>query len=525
LDSYSKNIDQRLTHQEILAQLDETNQPDKTRIGDVFSNPQLDIGIGSEDPTMSAYYPRARSLTWNLQRIEAVMRADPFFTRALEFRSTRPLQNGIDISSDEMETDRIADLQKKIESKINIPLQEGLYESDAFGWSALLIVIDGQNNKDAYRRPLRMKDIKEGKFLGLKPLTRWYQINQGNEFINELGERHNIYDPSLLGTPLYYKVSFDGSKENIMTVHRTRLIIIPRNRLSYIEEKIEHYGGTSILEQGFESLSRYHALVGQIHRILQKSVVPILKIDEMSSSALQTEKAQNMLEQKISNMRKNLDSNNMLVIGDSDSLTFEQAELAGLSDQLREARIQVSSAFNTPPHELFFEKMNYDTQEVYDFIRSRQKFKVKPIYEKLLPILYKSEYGEEIPEDYTITFKPLENPTMKELAEARKTNVEAVDTIYKIGGYNLKSLVDTLSDIDNNPSDIFRNVDTDYIKYIEELGAQYNYKASEIELAEALNKSGENTSEERSDGRSQGGDPDSARKPTPRPKVKKDNEE
>jgi len=527
VDTYSNDYVGTRQYQQSLTDLAKqmTLGQSRFKLGDVFTNTQLDLGFGTHDPAIESLYPQARTLTWNLQRIEAVMRADPFFVRALEYRSSKPIIKGIDISSSEISAEEIHQFNRLITTKLNPGIREAIFEADAFGWSGALIVIDGQMNKRKLMTPLRPEEIRKGKFLGLKPLTRWYQINPTQEMITKLGKESEIYDPRDLGTPLYYNVSFDGDKGNMYKIHRSRLLITSRNRLSYIEKKVEHYGGTSLLEQAFESLSRYHALVAQIHRILQKSVIPVLKMEELASSALQTKAGQKLVEKKIEMMRDNLSSNNLFVIGEGDDISFEEASIVGLADQLKQARLQLASALNTPPsilfHEMEGEKIN---QEYYDFVRNRQEFMVRPMYEKLLDILYRSEFGTEIPE-HTISFKPLEDPTLEEIAKARKINVEAIDLLYRMGVLNKKTVMDSLSDIDSNPTDIFRNLDPEYYSFVENLGTEEGYHTDEIRLAMALNQGGGGYGQTKQGGRIEGGDPKTSSKPTPDLPVNKERKE
>ncbi len=515
-DSYSNNRTIESPHKSVLQNMFEEmySSEQRTKLGDVFSNPQLDLGLGTYDPTTMAVYPQARTLTWNLQRIEAVMRADPFFVRALEYRSSKPIRHGIDLNTDDIDSVRLDEFQRKIKQKLNPGMREALFEADAFGWSGLLIVIDGEMNRNDLKTPLKLENITEGKFLGLRPLTRWYMINPTQELINELGDKHRIYDPRLLGTPLMYNVSFEGDRAQMFPVHRSRLIITARNRLSFIEKKVEHHGGTSILEQGFDSLSKYHALVSNIHRMLQKALVPVLTLDDLASQALQTQKGRESVREKIEMVRSNLSNHNMLVLGEGDELRFEQAQLAGMEKQLAEARLQVSAAFNTPPHELFFEEQKHDKQQFVDFIQHRQTYDVAPMYDYLLPLLYLSEYGEKMP-DYTMTFKPLENQTLLDIASARKLNTETLEILYEKGIIDKKTWQDTLADIDGNPSDILRNLNPEYKKFIDKAGEFETWNLDQIRLAEALNKSAENVAEERTGGRLHGGNPKSTKKPTP----------
>jgi len=247
-------------------------------------------------------------------------------------------------------------------------------------------------------------------------------------------------------------------------------------------------------------------------------------MEELASTALQTEKGQELVEKKIDMMRENLSSNNLFVIGDGDSITFEQANLAGLSEQLKDARLQLSAAFNTPPHTLFFENQDYDEDGINDFIQERQEFLVKPMYDVMLPILYKSVYGEECPE-YEISFKPLENPTLEEIAKARKTNVEALEIVYRMGVFNKKSVMDSLSDIDNNPTDIFRNLDPAYEQFVQTLGVEEGYNTDQIRLAQALNQDGDGFNEAKVRGRNEGGKEQATKKPTPDVPINTNREE
>lgn len=440
----------------------------------------------------------------------------------MSWRSKAPIINGVDIKSNDIDAERIEEFQKEKEQKLDRVLQHTTYEGDAYGWSAFIVLIKGETSPSALKRPLDISKVKKGDLLGFKQLTRWYQINPTNQFIggSDLGDYHKIYDPSLLGTPLYYNVNFEGDQDGTqIPVHITRLVIISRNQLSFIEKKVEHYGGTSILEQGFEALSRYHTVVGQINRIINKSIIPKLKIEDLSGSAMTNNTTQKMIEEKFLLMRRELNNSNVLVLGENDDLTFEQADLSGFGEILKEMRLYVSSAFNTPPHELFFEKQDYDEEECKNFIRERQKFLIQPIYERILPLLYRNKYGEDMP-DYTLTFKPLTNMSVIDMANARKTNVETLDIIYKIGVYDKESFQNSLADIDNNPTDVFRNLTKEYRQAVQsgKVGATYN--DDQIYLAEALNKQKEDSMQEKVEGRSHGGDPKDTKKPKNRVEVK-----
>jgi phage-related protein (TIGR01555 family) len=488
------------------------------RIGDVYSNPDLSLGLGTTDPMGSTQFPNARGLTWNLQRIESVIRSDPYFTRALEYRSATPLKKGVDISSDGIQADRIQELNSALRSRIFPPLKKGIWEGDAFGWSALLIIVKGQTTPSALRKPLDISSVKQGDFIGLKPLTRWYQVNPLNEMFSSEDFGNGLDDPMLLGTPKYYGVAFDGKEANRIPVHSSRLMIISRNDLSFIEKKVEQYGGTSLLEQCFDDLSAYHSIKNDIRRIIHKAVIPVLKLDEMASATLQSEEGQKVLEEKLTMMGENIENNELFVIGNEDELTFEQASVTDLDKILAEYRLHLASSLDTPPSILFFEEQDTKDKDFNTFIEDRQEFQIRPVLDKLIPLVYTNLFGEEIPH-YSFSFKPLENPTLMEIAEARYKNVMSIKELYTIGGYNLKSVMDSLSDIDSNPTDIFRNLD---IEYYNSIDSDVTYQSQELEKAEMLNQNAESMLKAKSEGASRGGDPKDKKKPTPRVSLSKE---
>lgn len=93
-------------------------------------------------------------------------------------------------------------------------------------------------------------------------------------------------------------------------------------------------------------------------------------------------------------------------------------DLAGAS------RIPVTKLFGRAPAGLNATGES-DLQNYYDYVDTLRESKLRPILEKLLPIIAMSVWGG-VPEELEIQFPPLWTPTAKEVAEIAKAKAETI---------------------------------------------------------------------------------------------------
>lgn len=77
-----------------------------------------------------------------------------------------------------------------------------------------------------------------------------------------------------------------------------------------------------------------------------------------------------------------------------------------------------------------------DLQNYYDYIDTLREAQLRPILERLLPILCLSAWGG-MAEDAEIIFPPLWTPTAKEVAEIAKAKAETIVNAYTAGLLNV----------------------------------------------------------------------------------------
>ena len=212
------------------------------------------ISMGQFDSQKALGARSSRWITFNIPAIDALSRSNPFVKKAVNYLSSKPLINGIDINTlrNELSSEQLYLTQSKLRSQYRA-LKEVLSKGHTYGGSAGLIWIDGQTSKDELIKPLDIKSIRKNSFLGIKPLARWFQVEPAldKDLITKVGEGTGFYDASMIGMPMYYNVSLSGGlagdkSRKEMIVHASRLLLFNADLPSFIETQIERYWGPSI---------------------------------------------------------------------------------------------------------------------------------------------------------------------------------------------------------------------------------------------------------------------------------------
>ena len=73
-----------------------------------------------------------------------------------------------------------------------------------------------------------------------------------------------------------------------------------------------------------------------------------------------------------------------------------------------------------------------DMQNYYDTIEEKQETSLRPIFDKLLPIVVMSTLGA-IPDDFDFEFKPVRKPNDNEMADLASKNTDSVTKAFQAG--------------------------------------------------------------------------------------------
>lgn len=382
---------------------------------------------------------------------------------------------GIDFKS-EMPSDRVNVIQNKIKI-YNNSLSQAANWGFVFGLSACLIYLDGEFNDTALQTPIDMDLITKGSFLGLKTVVRWQGIQPiGGEYVSELGKETGATTPEELGEPLYYDVWFLNSSVHYK-VHRSRLIIFSGQKLPGIEDVIEQGAGVSEVERIWLPLLNYLATINYVQNMLQISQQRVLRLAEGDRIGLQSEEGQADFNRAMTCIAKNTDVYNMLVLDENDEFDYKSANFANLDKIIQAAQEDLAAAANMPLNKLFGKSptgLNNSSKEnlidFYDYILRLQNLYMRPAYDKLIPIIYKSEFGEDIDKyGFSYDFKSLFMPDEQEKALIIDRKTRPLEKLWETNGLTLKQVLVEMRDI-GKISDCFTNITDEDIDEIDRLG-------------------------------------------------------
>ena len=454
-------------------------------IGDEFFSGLLNQNVYT-DPMNSEEFRTERNITWNVTNIMNIERAEPIFRRILNYKASMPLK-GIDINSKNIDSEKLEQIQIELD-KLYYPLYEMIYQGECFGGSACLICIKGQTTDDNGRHlkePLDFSTIKKGDFLGLKTLERWFSCVPTIKLVDTIGGETGIEDPMEIGEPLYYKVRIGGQNTREYTVHRSRLVFYNTGILPNIEKRIEQYWGVSLLERIYRPLVLYKTIVNATSDMTLISSQRVVKMEEIDTDVSQlTQRAYDAMKNKLALMKRMLNYSNVLFLGANDSFDYKNVTLNGIGEVVKNAERYLATCSGVPMSYLFNDGINdqQTTENAYAEIKTVQNVFMDKIYKKLIKIIYRSLFGEDIP-TFQISFIKLREVSDKDMADIINKIVSSLVDIYKVNGMDKKTFVSALSEITQNLGDMFSNYSDDFIK---KFGDKL-YVEEQIELSHALN--------------------------------------
>jgi hypothetical protein len=509
-------------------------------IYDAVSNPIQQFGSGTLDPSfLGLGVTSKRGISWQIPKLDSIMRDVPYFDKAASWKATRALINGIDLNCRDTDVEDITVVQKDLDDHFS-PLHDTIKLGDFYGGSGALIITTDTVTEDDYMQPLSVGNLKKGQYLGIKPLTRLYQImpdlSSGLVRVSDVGEANGIYDAKEVGQPKYYKVNISGNTESESThikVHRSRLLLYNSVELSWIEKRIEMYFGPSLLERSYTDFARYESLLAQINKLAQRSNIGVLNMQQLPMANLSGEKFVEKVMQRITQVKFGVQSGGMIVLGDveKEKFAYENAVFRDLDKILKLYRENLAAALVAPTGVLFNDKDDEDTDKYLVAVKEIQDRIVRSWFKKLIPIIYKNRFNKKL-KDYSFSFKSLELPTELEKAEKMKNVVDMLSVLFNDNVIDGASYQRMLAAAPNNISDIPNEITQEYMAHVKAglEGKPFNKMSLDVILATALNhvqgnEDGDSNlahkTESAQKGNQQGGDPAKTKKPTVRIPINK----
>ncbi|WP_394266075.1 DUF1073 domain-containing protein [Anaerotignum sp.] len=396
-----------------------TTKPVQT--ADTFSNPLFHLGYGSQSPLEATEYPLTR-MTYDYALLNSLYRSNWVVQNVVGIIPDDMLREGFTVSGVispkyQQELDRCL-RQTQLYDRIN----EGMRWGRLYGGAAGLILIGGQEDLS---KPLELDTILPGTFAGLYIVDRWSGITPGMELVSDLA------DPDF-GLPKYYDINMADGR-TVVSVHHSRIIRFVGRELPYLEKMAEMYWGESEVEALYADVVKHDNVAANMAALTFRANVDYMEVENLDQLF---SVAPTAIQQRFWNMMQAqnvLKSNfGMQLVNKGDSVKNTQYTFTGLQEIYDSMCLDLSGASRIPVTKLFGRAPaglnatgESDLQNYYDYVDTLRESKLRPILEKLMPIIAMSVWGG-VPEDMDIQFPPLWTPTAKEVAEIAKAKAETI---------------------------------------------------------------------------------------------------
>ena len=395
-------------------------------VQDAFSNPLFRLGYGSQSPLEATEYPLTR-MTDNYALLNSL------------YRDNWVVQNVVGIIPDDMTKKWFApagavgpEHLKELErvqrvTALRERVNEGLRWGRLYGGAAGLIMIRGQEGM--LGQPLELESIYPGTFQGLYILDRWQGVVPGMELVFEGGEP----------VPAYYSIT-DARGNTVAKVHHSRLVRFTGRDLPFLERVAELYWGESEVEALYNDVVKHDNVAANMAALTFRANVDTMEVQNLDQLFSVTSGEQQRRFWKVMQAQSVMKSNfGMQLVNRGDQIKNTQYTFTGLQEVYDSMCLDLSGASRIPVTKLFGRSpagMNAtgesDLRNYYDYVDTLREAKLRPILEKLLPVLAMSAWGA-VPDGLDITFPPLWTPTAAEVAEIALKKAQAIRDTFQAG--------------------------------------------------------------------------------------------
>lgn len=444
--------------------------PKKMLIGkDSFVNALSNMGECTDNIINHTQYTIFR-YTRDYHTLNALYRNNWIIKKIVNTVADDMTKNWIKFNADivDEQQERLSTLFRRTKTKTKI--SEALYWSRLYGGSGALMLIEGEGNN--LIEPLDLNRIMPNAYKGLFVLDRWSGIYPSIELISD------INDPDF-GLPEYYYIRNLENTSMVQTkVHHSRLLLFRNRKLSSWEEQGEMYWGASELDHIIEELKKRDNTSWNIATLVFQANLLVNKVDGMDILAsLGDTNAQSDLYNLKSAIAKMRSASSVLVCGQNEDYSNLQYSFSGLAEIYKTFMLDISGAAEIPATKLFGrspEGMNatgdMDMQNYYEKIKMEQEKALAENLDKLLPIIFMSEFGT-VDNALNYEFEPVYVPSESEQADLIGKKTAAVSLAYQDGALSIKKYLMELQKMAKQHNMFTTITDEDIAKAPDELMA------------------------------------------------------
>lgn len=370
-----------------------------------FNNPAM--RTGASNYMLNSGYFMNDMITFRRNELTAIYHGCWIFRKIVDIPARDMWSRGITINNDNDSQDlkEVYGLYNKVKSDMIYATQQ----ARIYGGAAAFIMVD--DGEEDLSKPLKLKNIKKGSPLKFIITDRWYGLDWSSEVVE------NYASPEF-GLPKYYSFFVEGSEDLAgEKIHHSRVLrFVNRRSPRIIEQQLQGWG-VSELEHVLQDLMNHENTKNSIASLLNKSLLEIVKLEgmrnTMSGLSSGNPQASQMFAAQMTALNNYRTSNNLVFMDKQDEYQKEEYGFSGLSDILNSQKDIVAGAAEMPEVMLFGTNragLNGDSPielRLYaNTILGRQDQEVRPVLDKLLPILYRI-CGLEVPRNLSYEFEGL----------------------------------------------------------------------------------------------------------------------
>lgn len=401
---------------------------------------------GTQDHLIGMNRYTATRLTANYALMDSLYRGDWIAHRIITTIPEDMIKNWFEFSGS-IEPDLKAKF-RAMERKTHIQRKvlEGLCMGRLYGGAAGIMVIKGQ--EDMLDQPIDYNLIMPGSFKGLIIADRWNGVYPSIELVSDLD------DPDF-GLPAYYVFGISDTEiEQGVRVHHSRVLRFIGSELPYIEKLAENYWGMSELERVFDELNKRNSTSANIAQLVFAAHLRVLKIEDLGQSlSMMDEQSQKDVYNTVRAQNELMNNFSLQLLSKDDDFQTFQYSFYGLADIYEQFMMDLSGAAKIPATKLFGrapQGLNAtgegDLRNYYDTVRQGQERDLRPILEKLLPVMCMSAWGA-IPDDLDFEFNPIRDTSDEERAALIQQTASAIIQAYQAALISQKIALQELRDI------------------------------------------------------------------------------
>ena len=410
---------------------------------DAFGNTAARTGFGTLALTQGTDYTLTRT-SEDYQLLTALYRDNWIVQNIVQLVPQDMCRKWFDVktAADSKYLDKLERLVRK--THLRNKIYEGLCWGRLYGGAVGLIMIKGQEDLSI---PIDINTVMPDSFLGLHILDRWSGVFPEGQIVTDPG------DPDF-GLPEYYTIR-DANETYVTRVHHSRLVRFTGRVLPWQEQVMALYWGESEIESIFNEVVRRDNVAANIAELTFRANVEYREVEGLDQLlGIGNVEAQrrfwNMMQAQTI-LRSN---QGISLVNRGDQVHTEQYTFAGLADVYDRVMMDVAGAARIPVTKLFGRSpagMNAtgeaDTDNYYDYIDGVRETTLRPVLEKILPIMCLSAWGM-VPDDLDIDFPPMRTPDEEKNASIAEKKAGTIIAAYNANLVDKETALKELQKLD-----------------------------------------------------------------------------